>query len=249
MRGQWKRSRILMDDGMPGIVLTPQERQEIRQEKAEIQAAINLVPPEWLEVTRTGGEQPRLIHDRLEEAKGEEETDFNDMGDMFIVEPGGSLWNSPPIGLAYITHYVGFGAIHFVWLANFWWAQMSASKGMFIPDAQGSEIFRFYRIRDRNLHANVPHAAAPVPAQQVAAAAAAYPAAVGANPPAALAVNPIGAVNEDPSNSPNNVRSPIENNPNALSGGRKRHRSRKGKKATHRHKKYVRKQKKHTRKH
>jgi len=221
---------------MPGNVLTPEEREQIRQEKAEIQAAVNLVPPEWKEMASARYTRPRLIVRRLEEAKGEEETDFNELGDMFIVEFPSSI-AVHDTGLAYITHYVGFGALQFVLLmnndAN---TQMYATKGKIVPNASGRE-YRFYKINDRNLHANVPHAAA------------AYPAAVGANPPAALAVNPIGAVDENPSNRSNNVHTPIGNDPTKHVGGRKRARSRKGKKASRKHKNHVRKQKKHTRKH
>ncbi len=196
---------------------------------AEVEAAINLVPPEWKEMASARYTRPRLITRRLEEAKGDEEYRFDNMGDMFIVEI--PTMYGPQLGLAYITFYVGFGALHFVLLANNDGnTEMYATKGTLVPNASGRE-WRFFKISDRNLHANVPHVVAPVPGAAVA-----YPAAVGANPPANIAG--ANVEEEDPKN-PNN------NNSNAHRGGRRK----RMKKAKSKSKKTTRKHKKHTRKH
>jgi hypothetical protein len=232
MRGDWQRSQVLEYLFEPAT--SEAERQERRQEKAEVEAAVNLIPPEWKEMASGRYTRPRLINRRLEEAKGEEEYRFDNMGDMFIVEfPSGVVGNE--IGLAYITHYAGFGALHFVLLINNGGnTEMYAQKGKLVPNASGRE-WRFYQISGRPaLHANVPRAAAAAPVPGAAAAAAAYPAAVGANPPANIAG--ANVEEEDPKN-PNN------NNSNAHRGGRRK-RMKKGKS-----KKTTRKQKKHTRKH
>jgi len=232
MRGDWQRSQVLEYLFEPAR--SNQERQERRQEKAEVEAALNLVPPEWKEMASASYTRPRLIMRRLEEAKGDEEYRFDNMGDMFIVEV--PTVYGPQLGLAYITFYVGFGALHFVLLANNDGnTEMYATKGMLNPNVSGRE-WRFFKISDRNLHANVPRAAANAPAPQAAAAAVAYPAAVGANPLANIAG--ANVEEEDPKN-PNN------NNSNARRGGRRK----RMKKAKSKSKKTSRKHKKHTRKH
>lgn len=130
-----------------------------KQASAEIDAAIDLVPKEFLE--SGSAKRNRLNLNALEGVKGDPVRRFDNPGEMFIVQIPGTYGTR--LGLVYITIPTMFGGTHAVVIENgdangFMFAQ----KGIF---GSGGNVrdWNFFEIQGRTLHKNVPRVPAKAP--------------------------------------------------------------------------------------